>query len=122
MTEVLEKKTAQDQCIEEHDGKWLVIAGPGTGKTYTVTERISNMIKGNEKHLPIAPSSILCLTFTETAAEEMKKSMQESKQAIMEKLERKRFSFFRRSYQMEEFLLLKKFHFLEFYVFLEYLP
>lgn len=34
MAEVLENKnTAQQDCIEKHEGKWLVIAGPGTGKT-----------------------------------------------------------------------------------------
>ena len=64
------KKTyenVQEECINEHEGKWLVIAGPGTGKTYTVTERIKKMTENG-----IAPESILCLTFSDTAAREMR--------------------------------------------------
>ena len=68
MTEVKNQyKNAQEECINEHEGKWLVIAGPGTGKTYTVTERIKKMIEKN-----IEPESILCLTFSDTAAREMR--------------------------------------------------
>ena len=68
MSEVLEKnRTAQQDCIEEHEGNWLVIAGPGTGKTYTITERIKKMTADG-----IKPETILCLTFSDTAAKEMK--------------------------------------------------
>ena len=71
MEEVLEniknKRTAQEDCIEQHDENWLVIAGPGTGKTYTITKRIQKMLDDG-----IKPESILCLTFSETASKEMK--------------------------------------------------
>lgn len=73
------KKSAQDQCIENHDGKWLVIAGPGTGKTYTVSHRINAMLKGDENHEPIPPESILCLTFSDTAAREMRQEIGEER-------------------------------------------
>ncbi|MBR1617411.1 ATP-dependent helicase, partial [bacterium] len=49
------------------NGKYLVLAGPGTGKTFTVAYRIKNMIEKG-----IAPKKILCLTFTDTATVEMK--------------------------------------------------
>ena len=46
----------QQECINNINGKYLVLAGPGTGKTFTVIERIKNMItKGVE------PEKILCL-------------------------------------------------------------
>lgn len=57
----------QQQCIDNIDGKIMVLAGPGTGKTFTVTKRIASMIERG-----INPSSILCLTFSDAAASEMK--------------------------------------------------
>ncbi|MCD8377815.1 MAG: ATP-dependent helicase [Candidatus Gastranaerophilales bacterium] len=57
----------QQKCIEYLDGPVMVLAGPGTGKTYTVIERIKYMLANN-----IAPESILCLTYSEAAAGEMK--------------------------------------------------
>ena len=62
MTEVLEKKVikpnpAQQKCIDTIDGKILVLAGPGTGKTFTVIHRISEMLNRG-----ISPDKILCLT------------------------------------------------------------
>lgn len=50
------------------DGPMLVNAGPGSGKTKLVTNRISHLVN-TLKH---APSEILALTFTNAAAEEMK--------------------------------------------------
>lgn len=58
----------QRECIENNLSKYLVIAGPGTGKTYTISEKIKYIVE-EEK---IAPEKILCLTFSETAAKEMK--------------------------------------------------
>ena len=57
----------QQECIDNITGKYLVLAGPGTGKTFTVIERIKNMIENG-----IEPERILCLTFSSTAAREMK--------------------------------------------------
>ena len=34
----------QKKCVENIDGKFLVLAGPGTGKTYTVIKRLQAMI------------------------------------------------------------------------------
>lgn len=49
------------------DGKILVIAGAGSGKTKTLTYRTSYLIETG-----VAPSSILLLTFTRKAANEIK--------------------------------------------------
>ena len=67
MAETAEKRTAKDECIEEHEGNWLVIAGPGTGKTTAISKRIRKMIEDG-----ISPESILCLTYTDTGVREMK--------------------------------------------------
>ncbi|MBQ2699869.1 MAG: UvrD-helicase domain-containing protein [Clostridia bacterium] len=45
-----------------------VVAGPGTGKTKTLTARVLHLIK--ERRIP--PEAIACVTFTQKAAEEMK--------------------------------------------------
>ena len=57
----------QQECIDSIKGQYLVLAGPGSGKTYTVTKRIKNMIEQG-----IDPSKILCLTFSDAASAEMK--------------------------------------------------
>lgn len=59
---------SQDSAIKHGDGPCLVLAGPGSGKTYVLTNRILCLIK--EKH--INPANILVLTFTRAAANEMK--------------------------------------------------
>lgn len=60
---------AQEDCINNTtQGQYLIIAGPGTGKTFTVTRKIRHMIE-NEG---VDATRILCLTFSNTAAREMK--------------------------------------------------
>ena len=49
----------------------LVLAGPGTGKTRVIVERIKNMVKNG-----IKPSEILCLTFSEKATLEMQERLE----------------------------------------------
>jgi DNA helicase-2/ATP-dependent DNA helicase PcrA len=46
----------------------LIIAGAGSGKTATLTQRVNYMI--SEKN--ISPSNILMVTFTNKAAREMR--------------------------------------------------
>lgn len=59
--------TKQMECINTIDGPVMVLAGPGTGKTFTIIQRIKYMLS-----IDIEPSSILCLTYSEAAANEMK--------------------------------------------------
>ncbi|MBP3820772.1 ATP-dependent helicase [bacterium] len=63
----IKPNTKQQECIENISGKYLVLAGPGTGKTFTIVERIKNMLEKG-----IKPSEILCLTFSDSASSEMK--------------------------------------------------
>jgi len=59
--------TAQTQAATTIDGPVVIIAGPGTGKTKTLVERVWHMVARG-----IAPQRILALTFTKKAADEMR--------------------------------------------------
>jgi DNA helicase-2/ATP-dependent DNA helicase PcrA len=56
---------SQQKAIEE-DGIQLIVAGPGSGKTRVVTEKILHLI-----NVGVNPQSILALTFSDKAAAEM---------------------------------------------------
>ncbi len=68
---LLKPNTKQQECIDNFNGKYLVLAGPGTGKTFTIIQRIKNMLQSD-----IQPDKILCLTFTDAAANEMRKRIE----------------------------------------------
>ncbi|MCU0644473.1 MAG: UvrD-helicase domain-containing protein, partial [bacterium] len=61
----------QRQAVETYDSALLIVAGPGTGKTRTLTFRIANLI--TQKH--ISPETILAVTFTNRAAREMQERL-----------------------------------------------
>lgn len=64
---VITPNEKQMECINTIEGPVMVLAGPGTGKTFTIIQRIKYMLE-----VGIVPSSILCLTYSEAAANEMK--------------------------------------------------
>ncbi|MDE6184516.1 MAG: ATP-dependent helicase, partial [Lachnospiraceae bacterium] len=59
---------AQKQAITHLSGPAQIIAGPGSGKTYTIIQRILYLIR----HHQIRPDRILVITYTKAAAAEMK--------------------------------------------------
>lgn len=58
----------QKKAVDTIEGPVMVVAGPGTGKTRTITLRIANILAKTDT----APGSILGLTFTDAAAKEMR--------------------------------------------------
>jgi len=57
----------QLEAILATDGAVLIIAGPGSGKTFTLVERVVYLI--TQKH--VAPESLFVVTFTDKAAREL---------------------------------------------------
>lgn len=58
----------QKKAIEHGEGPLMVLAGPGSGKTFVITHRIKYLIEGPG----INPAHILVVTFSRAAAKEMK--------------------------------------------------
>jgi DNA helicase-2/ATP-dependent DNA helicase PcrA len=58
----------QRLAVESIEGPVMVIAGPGTGKTEILSLRIGNILRQTDT----PPGSILCLTYTDAAASEMR--------------------------------------------------
>jgi len=61
----------QKLAVDTIEGPVMVIAGAGTGKTQTIALRIGKILQETQ----INPSNILCLTFTENAALNMRQRL-----------------------------------------------
>jgi DNA helicase-2/ATP-dependent DNA helicase PcrA len=59
---------AQQEAIRHKDGPMMVLAGPGSGKTTVITHRVKYLLE----HYGVEPGSVLVITFTRAAAQEMK--------------------------------------------------
>jgi DNA helicase II / ATP-dependent DNA helicase PcrA len=75
----LELNPEQRAAVEHGAGPLLIIAGPGTGKTRVITQRIVHLLGGHERSAAqfgaetrTGPENILALTFTDKAAWEMR--------------------------------------------------
>jgi DNA helicase-2/ATP-dependent DNA helicase PcrA len=72
---MFELNPEQLRAVEHGDGPLLIIAGPGSGKTRVITQRIVHLLE----HTPgLDPQNILALTFTEKAAGEMKSRVRQA--------------------------------------------
>lgn len=64
---------AQKKAVNTIDGPVMVVAGPGTGKTQILAARIANILRKTDTD----PTSILALTFTDSAAKNMRERLLE---------------------------------------------
>lgn len=64
---MFQKNLAQEEAVQTHNGPVLLVSCPGSGKTTTMLRRINSMIESG-----IQARSIVMVTFTDAAAQEMK--------------------------------------------------
>ncbi|MBQ3294195.1 ATP-dependent helicase [Candidatus Saccharibacteria bacterium] len=61
----------QKEAVEYIQGPLLVLAGPGTGKTFLLSNRVEYILENTDAN----PENILCLTFTESGASNMRERL-----------------------------------------------
>lgn len=68
MSDLTDLNPSQREAVTFGEGPLLVLAGPGSGKTFTITQRILYLI--HERQIP--PQKLLVITFTREAALSMR--------------------------------------------------
>jgi len=79
----VELNREQRRAVEHDGGALIIIAGPGTGKTRTLTQKIAYLIQKKK----VSPQNILAVTFTNKASQEMRQRLE----TIFEKLKNQPF-------------------------------
>ncbi len=68
----IELNREQRRAVEHCGGASIIIAGPGTGKTSTLTQKIAYLIQ----KMKVSPQNILAVTFTNKASQEMRQRLE----------------------------------------------
>ena len=76
MFDLSECNPSQRKAVTFGEGPLLLLAGPGSGKTFTITKRILYLLQ--EKKVP--PEKILVITFTKEAAVSMQQRFSQTSQ------------------------------------------
>jgi DNA helicase-2/ATP-dependent DNA helicase PcrA len=63
---------AQQEAVEYEGGQLMILAGPGSGKTRVIANKITHLIQNKNIH----PSNIFAATFTKKAANEMQERVE----------------------------------------------
>ena len=63
--------SAQKKAVEYLEGPLLVLAGPGTGKTQLLSQKVAYVLKNTDTN----PENILCMTFTDSGASNMRERL-----------------------------------------------
>ncbi len=63
----MELNEGQQRAVTTNTGNQLILAGAGTGKTLTIVEKVAHLLSTD-----VPPAHILCLTFSNEAAREMR--------------------------------------------------
>jgi DNA helicase-2/ATP-dependent DNA helicase PcrA len=61
----------QETAVNHSGSPLLIVAGPGSGKTKVIIERVVHLVRNGLK-----PQEVLCLTFSEKAAKEMQERLE----------------------------------------------
>jgi DNA helicase-2/ATP-dependent DNA helicase PcrA len=73
MTTPAKLTAAQQRVVESLDGPLKVAAGPGSGKTFTLTRRMLKLVERG-----VSPDDVLILTFSRKAAQELRRKTAEA--------------------------------------------
>ena len=58
----------QQEAVDYLEGPLLVLAGPGTGKTQLLSQKVAKILEATD----LSPDNILCLTFTDSGCQNMR--------------------------------------------------
>lgn len=67
----IELNEEQKKAVEYLEGPLLVLAGPGTGKTQLLSKKVAYILENTDTN----PENILCITFTESGAANMRERL-----------------------------------------------